>query len=477
MSKLGARRRRLARLRDARAASALRRHSLLALLAVAAVVFAAGCGKLTPGAGAAGDECPDQGQQEASAQDQQQAPAAGEAEVQAQDIAAQAEEIVGDATPLADGDQAAATDANAIAQAAEQITGEATEITDPAAADQQAGEQQAAEQQAAEQQGADQQRAERDSRVVANNADAIGDLAQRIIDRAERIAARSGDGAVDEQAAAIIARAQELLAQAEALAEQARGGNGGGATTTTVADDPVETTQTTQAPAEECEEPGGGEPTTTEGDGGEEPTTTTTGDGGGDPVETTIPPTTTLAPIETQSCDPAGIREHTGAQTRDGVDVCSQSIYGVLPGSGNIPQVVITEPANGATLPVGQTFTGAIRFANFVPGQFDDPATQYGIRPFSLAATPEGKQSLIGHSHLYIQRINGDQVPSEQLDSFLALNNASDDGATLSGTVPAVAEPGEYRMCADLSGGSHLPLGKGVAQTGPSSDCIRITFE
>jgi hypothetical protein len=438
---------------------------------VAAIVLAAGCGKLTPGADAAGDECPDQGQQqEASAQDQQQAPAAGETEVQAQDIAAQAEEIVGDATELA-GDQAAATDANAIAAAAEQITGEATEIADPAAAEQQAGDQQAGDQQ---------QSAQRDASVVANNADAIGNLAQRIIDRAERIAARSGDGAVDEQAAAIIARAQELLAQAQALAEQARGGNGGDATTTTVAEEPVDTTQTTQAPAEDCEEPGdgGGEPTTTEGDGGQDPPTTTTGDGGGgDPVETTTPPTTTLAPIETQSCDPGGLREHTGAQTRDGVDVCSQSIYGVLPGSGNIPQVVITEPANGATLPVGQTFTGAIRFANFVPGQFDDPATQYGIRPFSLAPTPEGKQSLIGHSHLYIQRINDDQVPSEQLDSFLALNNASDDGATLSGTVPAVAEPGEYRMCADLSGGSHLPLGKGVAQTGPSSDCIRITFQ
>jgi hypothetical protein len=135
------------------------------------------------------------------------------------------------------------------------------------------------------------------------------------------------------------------------------------------------------------------------------------------------------------------------------------------------PQIAFTEPANGDTLAVGQDFDVAVQTSGFQGGLFDDPQTQYGQRPFSI--NPETGNA-IGHSHVYVQQLNGG-VTDAALDSFLALNDP-DNGGALAGTVPAVAEPGLYRLCTDISGGNHLSFPKGVAQEGGQSDCIQVEF-
>jgi hypothetical protein len=460
MSKLGARRRRLARLRDARAGAALRRHFLLALLAVAAMLFAAGCRVLTPGAGAEGpgDQCPDQ---QAAAEPVAQPAASGAAA-----IAETATSINTDANEIARLSRSQRGNARAIAFVARQIAADANRLANaggeaaaPAPAEGAADQQASA---SADQASTDEAAAaSRRDTSVEGTAARMATGGRFIAGRAGRIAQQSNNTRVDELANGIVTKAESIVTEAEALGS----------------DEPAETTTT--APAEECDETtttgAGGEETTTTTGGGEE-TTTTQGDG---ETTTTAAPTTTLPPIDLQNCDPGGLKSHTGIQTRDGQDVCHTAIFGVIPGAGKIPAVRILEPANNATIPVGQTFTATIKFRNWQGGIFDDPAAQYGVRPFSLAPDPNdpNRQIPIGHAHIYVQRLVDGEVPAETLDSFLALNQASEDGETLSGTVPAVANPGQYRVCTDLAGGNHLTFPKGVAQAIPQMDCVQVTFQ
>lgn len=170
-------------------------------------------------------------------------------------------------------------------------------------------------------------------------------------------------------------------------------------------------------------------------------------------------------------CDPAGLPEHNGQQTSvRGSAVCNRGAMGVLPAADKTPQIRIVEPDNGDRVRAGQDISVTVAFENFTPGTFDDPQTQYGVRPFSL----DGNGNAVGHSHIYVQRLRGDGIPELALDSFLALNDASADGETLSGEVPGVDRRGRYRMCTDVSGGGHLTFPKGNAQQGPQFDCIQV---
>jgi hypothetical protein len=414
------------------------------------MLFAAGCRTnfLTPGAGAAGpdDQCPDQ---QTSADAPAEAGTGG-----AQAIADNATSIRTDANEIARTSRSQRRNALAISTVARQIAADATRLaTAEAPADGAAADQNVAQQRGGS---------------VEDTAARMADGARFIAGRATRIADQSNNARVDELAAGIGTKAQTIVTDAEAL-----GGGTEPAETTTTA--PTETT----APAEDCTE----ETTTTAGGGGDTTTTaaggeTTTTVGGGD-TTTTAPPTT-LTPIDNQQCDPNGLEAFNGVQLKtDGQAACNSGIMGVVPGAGKIPAVIILEPKNNATLPVGQTTTCTIKFRNWQGGLFDDPATQFGVRPFSLAPDPAdpSKQVPIGHSHCYVQKLEGDEIPAEKLDSFVALNSPSEDNQTLSGTLPAVATPGLYRVCVDLAGGNHFTFIRGVAQAVPQYDCHQVTFE
>jgi hypothetical protein len=142
--------------------------------------------------------------------------------------------------------------------------------------------------------------------------------------------------------------------------------------------------------------------------------------------------------------------------------------YGEIP--ADAPQVVILRPGSGRILPLNRELNIRVRFANFLPGFFSDPASGYGLGPQRL----DGNGHLQGHNHACFQRIsrNG-AVPADPCDSFVVLER---DGNTdiLTGIAPPLTQPGRYRLCADAASEFHYVGARAFAREGGSTDCVRV---
>jgi hypothetical protein len=211
----------------------------------------------------------------------------------------------------------------------------------------------------------------------------------------------------------------------------------------------------------------------------------------GDTTTTVAGATTTTAdpnaplPFSTTECDPAGLPVASGQQTDEiGGPVCNTGIFGVITGPNDIATVKLTAPANGDSFSLAAMLDPAapkqipceIETSNFKGGTFDGTgkngqARQFGLRPFSVDANGNA----IGHSHCYLRDDNAG--PTDQLQSFLALNQP-DQGGKLAGVMPPLADDpaslGTKKMCADLAGGNHMTWNKGIAQRFPAVDCVTI---
>jgi hypothetical protein len=218
---------------------------------------------------------------------------------------------------------------------------------------------------------------------------------------------------------------------------------------------------------------------TTTGDTTGDPasTDTTTGDTTGDTTDTTeavddtATTDTTVGEDEAQdpAADPNGninnLPLNSGVQTGT---VFNSVPYGEVPGS--TPQVLIQRPGSGRIVPLNRELTVRVRFANFEPGHFSNPQSEYGLGTQRL----NGQGNVQGHNHMCAQRVsrNG-SVPAETCDSFVVLSQEGTSD-TLTGIMPPLTQPGRYRFCADAAAGNHYPATRAFAQRGGPMDCVRV---
>jgi hypothetical protein len=142
--------------------------------------------------------------------------------------------------------------------------------------------------------------------------------------------------------------------------------------------------------------------------------------------------------------------------------------YGEVP--GNTPQVLIQRPGSGRIIPLNQELTVRVRFSNFEPGHFSDPASEYGQGTQRL----NGQGNVQGHNHMCAQRVSRDgSVPGERCASFVVLQQEGSSDI-LTGIMPPLTEPGRYRFCADAAAGNHYPATRAFAQRGGPVDCVRV---
>jgi hypothetical protein len=219
---------------------------------------------------------------------------------------------------------------------------------------------------------------------------------------------------------------------------------------------------------------------TTTGDTTGDTTTDTTG---GDATEDTTTDTTEAADDtattdtaaaddgdgEDAAADPNGnvnnLPLNSGIQTGT---VFNPTPYGEVPGS--TPQVLIQRPGSGRIIPLNREITVRVRFANFQPGFFSEPQSEYGVGTQRL----NGEGFLQGHNHGCFQRVARDgSVPAETCDSFVVL---SQEGTSdiLTGIMPPLTQPGRYRFCADAAAENHYPAARAFAQRGGPMDCVRV---
>ncbi len=236
-----------------------------------------------------------------------------------------------------------------------------------------------------------------------------------------------------------------------------------------------------EAPDAAAESNAAGQPSdSTTGDTTGDPasTDTTTGDTTGDtttdttePVDDTATTDTTVGEDEGEdpAADPNGnvnnLPLNSGVQTGT---VFNPTPYGEVP--GNTPQVLIQRPGSGRIIPLNREITVRVRFANFEPGFFSEPQSEYGVGTQRL----NGQGNLQGHNHGCFQRVarNG-SVPAETCDSFVVLSQEGDSDI-LTGIMPPLTQPGRYRFCADAAAENHYPAARAFAQRGGPVDCVRV---
>jgi hypothetical protein len=188
--------------------------------------------------------------------------------------------------------------------------------------------------------------------------------------------------------------------------------------------------------------------------------------------ETSAPDTT--APDTTGAQDPAAgdpngninnLPVNSGSQVGT---VFNPVPYGEIP--QDAPQVLILRPGSGRILPLNRELNIRVRFKNFLPGFFSDPATGYGVGPQRL----DQNGHLQGHNHACFQRVAANNaVPDDACASFVVL---AQEGTSdiLTGIAPPITTPGRYRLCADAASEFHYVGARAFAREGGSTDCVRV---
>jgi hypothetical protein len=203
-------------------------------------------------------------------------------------------------------------------------------------------------------------------------------------------------------------------------------------------------------------------------------TSDTTGDTEPDATDATEPnatdPTEDTGGGEDLAADPNGNDKNLPLNNGEQPDeiVFNDVPYGEIPTA--TPQVLVLRPGSGRIIPINREINLRARFANFRPGSFSDPKTQYGEGTQRL----DENGFLNGHNHACIQRIarNG-SVPGERCDSFVVMAQEGDSDI-ITGIGPPLTNPGRYRVCIDAAAGNHYPAARAFAQRGGPVDCVRV---
>jgi len=167
-------------------------------------------------------------------------------------------------------------------------------------------------------------------------------------------------------------------------------------------------------------------------------------------------------------CKNSGLIAGNGTQIRAGC--CSSTVQGEIPDVTKMTSTLITFPKNGGYVAAGKNFTVKVKLVNLETGFFSDAVNDYYDRPQEL----NNKGIVRGHSHITIQKLDGDKVPSATVFAFFKGLNLRAERGVLSQIVN-LAVPGLYRMCTMASSFTHQFVVMPVAQRGPQDDCIRFT--
>jgi len=154
-----------------------------------------------------------------------------------------------------------------------------------------------------------------------------------------------------------------------------------------------------------------------------------------------------------------------------GDKVCVSTPIGQLPSVNQMVSCIITNPRNGQVIKRNQPFTVDIKLANLETGLFSDPNFDYYDLPQELNAQGQVK----GHSHITIQRLNGNSVPDAKVFAFFKGLNGKAKGGVLSQLVEnGLPQRGTHRICTMNSANTHQCVVMPVAQRGAQDDCIRV---
>jgi hypothetical protein len=166
-------------------------------------------------------------------------------------------------------------------------------------------------------------------------------------------------------------------------------------------------------------------------------------------------------------CKKSGLLAANGTQIRSGF--CSSTVQGAIPDVTKMTSTLITFPRNGGSVIAGKNFTVKVKLVNLATGFFSDPVNDYYDFPQNL----NRKGIIEGHSHITIQKLDGDKVPDATVFAFFKGLNLE----AINGLLTQVANlplPGLYRMCTMSSSLTHQPVIMPVAQRGAQDDCIRF---
>jgi len=135
-----------------------------------------------------------------------------------------------------------------------------------------------------------------------------------------------------------------------------------------------------------------------------------------------------------------------------------------------MPSAKIASPANGATIPSGQTFTFQIKVKNLATGQFVNAQKNYFAAPQQLNANG----IILGHSHIVVEKLTSkaqtEPTNPTVFQFFKGLNDQAVNGV-LTTAVTGGLPPGSYRACTINSSSNHQPAIAPVAQHGSLDDC------
>ncbi|CAH1764609.1 22540_t:CDS:2 [Entrophospora sp. SA101] len=160
------------------------------------------------------------------------------------------------------------------------------------------------------------------------------------------------------------------------------------------------------------------------------------------------------------------IKATNGKQVRQGS--CSQTIQGEIPSVDNMPSTLIIEPMNGQTIKAHQSFRIRTKTSNLITGFFTDPNKQYYVKPQQL------KNGMIkGHSHITIQKLDGNNLPDARDVAFFKGLDQPDDNGILSVKAKGLS-PGDYRICTIVSSFSHQPVIMPIAKRGSQDDYSKV---
>jgi len=169
-------------------------------------------------------------------------------------------------------------------------------------------------------------------------------------------------------------------------------------------------------------------------------------------------------------CKNSGLIAGNGTQIRAGC--CSSTVQGEIPNVTKMTSTLITFPKNGGSVTAGKNFTVKVQVANLDTGFFSDPVNDY----YDLGQELNNKGVIIGHSHITIQKLDGDKVPDPTVFAFFKGLNLKAQRGLLT-QVANIPFTGLYRMCTMSSGFTHQPVIMPVAQRGAQDDCIRFTVK
>lgn len=172
-------------------------------------------------------------------------------------------------------------------------------------------------------------------------------------------------------------------------------------------------------------------------------------------------------------CKKGGFKAADGTQNKTpNAKECVSLPIGQLPAVNKMISTIIVSPRNGQTFQVNQTFTVVAKINNLQAGFFSDPDFDY----YQIPQTLNGDGIIQGHSHITIQRLNGNNVPDPTVFQFFkGLNDPEQNGELNTPVATGLPTPGEYRICTMNASNSHQPVVMPVAQRGAQDDCIRIT--